>query len=321
MRYDVFGDIHGEFEKLTRLLNRLGYRLQAGVWQHADRQAVFVGDFIDLGPGGLEVVRTVRDMVRTGHALAVMGNHELNAIAWHTPHPTEPGEFLRPRHSARWGAKNRKQHQAFLAQVEHDPALHAEIVDWFLSLPLWLDLPEIRVVHACWHQPMMDWLSPRLRDGRLLDRELMVYATDEPANEAEKDSPEPSIFKAVEALTKGIEVALPDPFSFVDKHGIARHRVRARWWNAEAATYRDMAHLADAERGALPDLAIPEKARLVVPEDKPIFFGHYWMTGNPSPLRPFAACVDYSAGASGPLVAYRWDGPGALSQGSFISSS
>jgi hypothetical protein len=46
---------------------------------------------------------------------------------------------------------NRKQHAAFLGEVDDKPALHAEIIDWFLTLPLWLDLPELRVVHACWH--------------------------------------------------------------------------------------------------------------------------------------------------------------------------
>ena len=62
-------------------------------------------------------------MVDAGSALAVMGNHELNAIAWHTPDPDEPGEYLRPRiPQPKWGAKNRTQHEAFLAEVEADPA-------------------------------------------------------------------------------------------------------------------------------------------------------------------------------------------------------
>ena len=46
------------------------------------------------------------------------------------------------------GRKNRKQHAAFLAEVEGKPALHAEIIDWCLTLPLWLELPDLLVVHA-----------------------------------------------------------------------------------------------------------------------------------------------------------------------------
>jgi hypothetical protein len=83
-----------------------------------------------------------RGRVDAGAALAVMGNHELNAIAWHTPDARRPGEFLRSHHSEEWGEKNRKQHAAFLVEVEDQPARHAEIIDWFLTLPLWLDLPE-----------------------------------------------------------------------------------------------------------------------------------------------------------------------------------
>jgi len=49
----------------------------------------------------------------------------------------------------------------------------------------------------------MTWLSPLLHKGRYLTRDLMVAATDEPEDEAEKDNATPSIFKAVEALTKG----------------------------------------------------------------------------------------------------------------------
>jgi diadenosine tetraphosphatase ApaH/serine/threonine PP2A family protein phosphatase len=52
--------------------------------------------------------------------------------------------------------------------VEGEPARHAEIIDWFLTLPLWLDLPELQVVHACWHAPSMEYLAPTLRDGHYL---------------------------------------------------------------------------------------------------------------------------------------------------------
>jgi calcineurin-like phosphoesterase family protein len=127
--YDIIGDIHGYADKLEGLLSKLGYQNVAGSWRHPDRQAIFVGDFVDLGPAQLRSFDTMRRMVDAGAALAVMGNHELNAIAWHTPDPDHPGEYLRPHFSARWGEKNRKQHAAFLAEVENKPELHAEVID------------------------------------------------------------------------------------------------------------------------------------------------------------------------------------------------
>lgn len=155
VHYDIIGDIHGQADKLEALLRELGYRSSGGLWSHPDRTVIFVGDFVDRGPAQVRTVEIVRGMVESGAALAVMGNHELNAIAWHTPDPRRPGEFLRPHHSPKWGASNRKQHAAFLAEVEADPELHSGIIDWFLTLPLWLDLPGLRVVHACWHTSFM----------------------------------------------------------------------------------------------------------------------------------------------------------------------
>jgi len=312
MGYDIIGDIHGQADKLEALLVKLDYRNTAGAWRHPERQAIFVGDFIDRGPSQVLAVNAVRRMVEAGAAFAVMGNHELNAIAWHTSDPANPGEYLRPHHSQIWGAKNRKQHAAFLTEVEDRPALHAEIIDWFLTLPLWLDLPDLRVVHACWHAPFMAWLSPQLHDGRCLTRELMVSATDEPENEADKDNATPTVFKAVEALTKGIEIPLPAGQDFSDKDGIRRNRVRVRWWDEQGTTYSSAAMLSPSERAALPDLPIPEHAR-VESVVKPTFFGHYWLTGAPVLQSNRAVCVDYSAGNGGPLVAYRFDGERDLS--------
>ncbi|WP_291980607.1 hypothetical protein [Luteitalea sp.] len=47
----------------------------------------------------------------------------------------------------------------------------------------------------------------------------MTAVTAEPKNEAEKDDATPSVFKAVECLTKGIEVPLPHGYWFRDKDG------------------------------------------------------------------------------------------------------
>ena len=116
MGYDIIGDIHGEAAMLEALLRQLGYRETAGAWRHPDRTAVFVGDFIDRGPEQLRTVALVRRMLDAGSALAVMGNHELNAIAWHTPHFDGSGDFCRT-HAGRKGEKNRHQHARFLGEI------------------------------------------------------------------------------------------------------------------------------------------------------------------------------------------------------------
>ncbi len=316
MNYDIIGDIHGHAAALKALLASLGYAETQGAWRHPERHALFVGDFIDRGPQQVETVDIVRRMTDAGSAQAVLGNHEFNAIAWYLPDHQSSGEYLRPHHSAKYGEKNFRQHQAFLAEVNGTP-MHKEIIDWFLSLPLWLDLSDIRVVHACWHQRFMDYLKPKLAPGNRLTPELMVDASREPADEREKDTAEASVFKAVEALTKGIEIPLPSGKTFKDEDGHERRRVRTRWWDRAATTYPDAALLDRDTCSTLPVDSIPDHAILDVPSGKPTFIGHYWLNGTPAVLSAGTACVDYSIAKGGKLVAYRWDGDPALDDSRF----
>ena len=306
MAYDIIGDIHGQADKLHALLVHMGYEDRGGAYRHPDRTAIFVGDFIDAGPQQLESVMTVRRMVEAGTARAVMGNHEFNAIAWHTPDPDLSGEFLRQHRGSR-GDGNRKQHAAFLNEVEGQSNLHTEVVNWFMTLQLWLDLPGIRVVHACWHDGYMNQLKPYLTPANQLTPELMVSASRAGRME----------YEAVEGLTKGLEVLLPDGQSFNDKYGHSRRNVRIQWWKEEATTYRELAQCPDELREQLPAIPLIRDARAPYDNTKPVFFGHYWMRNVPKTQTPTAACVDYSAAHDGPLVAYRWDGETALMDGNF----
>lgn len=304
MQYDVIGDIHGHAAKLRRLLKALGYQEQGGVYGHPERQAIFLGDFIDRGPAQLETVTIAQAMVTAGTALAVMGNHEFNALAWHTPDPEHPGEFLR-RHTE----KNRHQHAAFLAEVEHDPSLHAQIMAWFWSLPLYLDLPQLRVVHACWHPGMRAELDSWLNANRCLNPDVLTRASRQERRE----------YTVVEMFLKGLEVPLPAPHYFHDKDGHRRQRVRVRWWDAATNRYPTAALLGKGIRQGLPDIPLPEGVLPGYVGDKPIFFGHYWFTGKPSPLSATVACLDYSAGKGGPLCAYRWQGETVLDEQHFVA--
>jgi len=156
--YDIIGDIHGEAGKLRGLLSTLGYEPGAdGVFRNETNTAVFVGDFIDRGSQQWEVYQIVRPMVERGAALAVAGNHEFNAIGYATRHP-DGTDYLRP-HEEPWGSKNLKQHKDFLDQIPFGSPKHREIIAWFTTLPLFLELDHLRVVHACWHQPSIDVLK------------------------------------------------------------------------------------------------------------------------------------------------------------------
>ncbi|MDY6992317.1 MAG: polynucleotide kinase-phosphatase [Pseudomonadota bacterium] len=85
--FDIIGDVHGCFEELVELLQRLGYRLssfqtpdlsqpQYSVTHPQGRRVIFLGDLVDRGPKIPAVLRLVMDMVADGSALCILGNHE-----------------------------------------------------------------------------------------------------------------------------------------------------------------------------------------------------------------------------------------------------
>ena len=137
--YDLIGDIHGHADALEQLLRTLGYSRGKGAYRHPERQVIFLGDFIDRGPKIRETLEIVRPMVDSGAALSVMGNHELNALAFHTPDPTTPGSHLRPHNE-----KNSRQHAETMRQIPSGEL--SSYLEWFGTLPLWLELDGLRVV-------------------------------------------------------------------------------------------------------------------------------------------------------------------------------
>lgn len=282
MNYDIIGDVHGDEDRLTAMLQRLGYRNLSGAWRQADRQAIFVGDLIDRGPKQVATCDIVRRMVDAGSAQMVMGNHEFNAIAWLTPDPENPGEYLR-----RLKAGNHRQHADFIDEVEGTPQ-HQELIDWFMTLPLWLDLGVIRVIHAQWHAAYLAELAPRLGPGNRLTPALVIEGS-------RKGS---SSFKTIEGLLKGLEVSMANG-GFIDKHGVLRNSERVRWWET-------------------PEESTDNHRITTGTKATPLFFGHYSLPGNPAPLSPTVACVDYYRAVDNPLVAYRWDGETTLSKEKFV---
>jgi predicted MPP superfamily phosphohydrolase len=82
--YDIIPDIHADIDRLTQTLSTLGYVEGRGTWGHPEgRIAAFLGDFIDMGRANRSVLNLVRAMRDQGHAVAIMGNHELNALLYH----------------------------------------------------------------------------------------------------------------------------------------------------------------------------------------------------------------------------------------------
>ena len=85
--FDIIGDVHGCYEELIELLQKLGYIIEEiaddgtnyglKVSHPENRTVIFLGDLIDRGPASLAVLKLVMSMVRSGTALCVPGNHDM----------------------------------------------------------------------------------------------------------------------------------------------------------------------------------------------------------------------------------------------------
>ena len=286
---DVIGDVHGMYGRLRDLLSALGYARRDGRWSHdAGHRLVFVGDYVDRGRRPREAVALVRDLCADGMAIALLGNHDSNAIAfclqeqhaeldpqgaWRDGRAALEGargavRWLRAHHTpgAKSEFKNVEQHGATLRGFS-DPAAYEAAVRWFATLPAWLELPGLRVVHAAWVPPAIDALdrwaaghglaSPgiraggfgealalqRAREARLPgDRQWHELLDLRGIQHAHREPPDRSPAVALERVVKGIEIGLPRGASFEDHDGHHRREVRMRWF--EAAEGRSFAEAA-----------------------------------------------------------------------------
>lgn len=73
LTYYAIGDVHGEAEKLDRLL---AYIAEDARHFGLTPRIVFLGDLIDRGADSRGVVERAKNLTETGEALAVKGNHE-----------------------------------------------------------------------------------------------------------------------------------------------------------------------------------------------------------------------------------------------------
>ncbi|AFL83003.1 Calcineurin-like phosphoesterase [Belliella baltica DSM 15883] len=286
---DFIGDIHGHADKLEALLLKLGYSKRNGIYSHPERKALFVGDYIDRGPQIRETLEIVKSMVDSGNAIALMGNHEYNAICFHFESPQ--GGHLR-KHSL----KNMIQHQATIQQFQNRQSEYEMYLEWFKTLPIFYENEQFRAVHACWDEKSIQYLKENLINGRLNDE--LIYQS------VKEDS---LLHQAIETTLKGNELKMPEGLFFTDKDGTKRTEIRIKWWeDPSTMTYKSIS-IEPFEN--LPDKQVQiggiNSLNYYPADDKKVFFGHYWLKGEPSLYKDNICCLDYSVAKGGKLVAYR----------------
>lgn len=134
--FDIIGDIHGCFFELRCLLEKLGYQIEQQsineeisfqVKHPEGRKVVFLGDLVDRGPNSPLVLQLVMDMVASGNARCVMGNHDKRLLS------KLEGRNVDLRHGLEqtleqmkdWSAEWIEKVKRFLQQLAHHYVLDA----------------------------------------------------------------------------------------------------------------------------------------------------------------------------------------------------
>lgn len=298
--YDIIGDIHGYATKLKQLLMIMDYTETKNGWAHPNRKVIFVGDYIDRGPEIRETLQIIKKMVDNGNAYAIMGNHEYNALAYH--HQLPDGSFIRSHNK-----RHTSLHQATIDQFNDLQDEWKEWLQWFYTLPVFLELDELRAVHACWDSSHINTLKTSLAgtNGSLLTPEFLVFSYTEESDQ----------YAVVVETLKGKEFPLPEEHYWFNKDGFKRTRNRKKWWVHNPGTYGD--YLIDCPEG-LKTTTLDVQGFVYGAKDLPVFFGHYWMNGVPEVLADNIVCLDYSVALNGKLVAYRFNGESKVNNKNFI---
>lgn len=295
--YDIIGDVHGYHLELQKLLIKLDYTLINGVWTHMHRIAVFVGDFIIKGPNSRGVIRIIKDMVNAGTAFAILGNHEINVIMYFTYN--NDGSPINTPHN------NISLLEQFSSEyIENQDALIRD-VKWLRTLPLYLDLKELRVVHAYWNDEHILKLNHLYKNGRLRKKRLKEII-----------DPKSPLHRATMQTIKGIE--LPQIQNGIVHRNNRRNRHKIKWWKKKnyKRALRSNPYFSFTTGLNLKELASNYTSYPM--NAPPLFIGHYNIESDNFILAPNICCVDVSITKKGRLAAYRFSREEKLDENNLV---
>jgi hypothetical protein len=248
---DIIGDVHGEIDALLTLMHRLGYD---GRGLNPTRRLVFLGDLTDRGPDSPSVVKLVQSLVAAGRAQCILGNHDLNILLGEEKHDND------------WFfGRAFRENGVVVPQVLADATTRDMVTGFFRTLPLALERPDLRVVHACWQPEMIDIARAAKDAEELYKHHQQLIEADFAArpylDEIEQDLEHQNL-NPVKVLTSGLEARVETPF---EASGKLRYQGRVNWW----------------ESYELPELCV---------------FGHYAIPFGQPRGHGQAVCVDFGIG-------------------------
>jgi hypothetical protein len=285
---DFIGDIHGHYDHLIKLLLKLGYKKYKDEYIHKERIPVFLGDYINRGPDSLAVVDLIIKMQRAGNAYALMGNHEFNFLAYHFK--DKAGIFFRPNTETYYGYIS-----ASKKPIDESGRL-IEILNWMQDLPLIITGEYFTAVHAQWSQQYEEVIS--YSGLKKMDENSMRYIHQN--NE---------LLNPVSEVLKGKEIELNNDFDL--KYGLTlkNKKFRFLWWKTNRTNkLKDWMDVPNEFKNILIEKEDLLDFENISDQNKPIFFGHYWLNPIEFGLQSDKwCCLDYSVANGGFIGAYRFN--------------
>ena len=284
MNTDFIGDVHGHQQLLEKLLTRLEYKLVKGVYMHPIQNTIFVGDIINRGGNVLKTLEIVHNMVEAGQAKCILGNHEINFLAYQI---NKKNQFL-----TEFQVKTiEKQIETTLRSFKGNQQKLNYYTDWIKTWPAFIEEENYRVVHACWLDDAIRFIKGDGNNNRLSDN-LIIKLMDVKTME----------YGLLHSLFQGLDIPL-----FTNQSNTKSMPVRIRWWDSmKGKTYRQMA---TKERGRIPQVPIPnhvQTSAFKYSKANPLLFiGHFCLDELPHLVSNNVCCLDFCVSKKGILTAYR----------------
>jgi len=304
---DIVGDVHGHLEPLARLLDLMGYA-EDGT-HPAGRRLVFLGDLCDRGPDSPGVFELVMRAVEAGGAICLLGNHEQALI------DPDPNERQKAGNAWFFGdeSKCRKDEEDFGPFVRVRTSQRERIQAFCDSLPVAVEHPQVRAVHACWDPESLRFV---LSLGPVPNREI-IGAANARAVERLREEGLHERFPAAKAALEGrrrVHEWAPDRGVTVEEQLLIDDLVPGEHIEQRENPIRVLT--SGPEWPARTPMWLGKKWRFLErvawwkehPIDRPTVFGHYWRQREHLPMAPY----DEHARLFDETGPGEWLGPGRL---------
>lgn len=302
--YDIIGDVHGYASLLKKLLRQMGYEKKENGYAHPERKAVFVGDFTNRGPQIRETLKIIRQMVDSGAAHAILGNHEIYNILYSLK-DENGNRLLRNKKGKRYLSV-----QKTVEEFSNHPDEWKAYMAWLRTLPFYKEFDGLRVVHASWQNSNIEIIKSRISHGKIPKKVFRNLV----------NKPRSALSQAILQTTRGVHLVLPPDLKIYDERRKPHRLFRVKWWlTPEKLTFEQWSF---ESKFRLPNYTIPPEiipSTEIYPADEvPVFFGHYCRYNGSLIVNSNICCVDACVAGTKQLIAYRWSGESILSEANLV---